>query len=449
MKDFFKKIKESCSQFIFNLKTSAEERVDGKIAQKQYPTKEAGKFKKWLLRVGDFAKRKPSLFIAIILGIIFILLFVTYESLHMTSTPSFCGKCHVEVESGPGAEFHSWNKNVHSFVEVGCIDCHGKPGIVGYMRAKMGGMYDLYGEVFHSKEHKMEILTKGATDMEYAKNLVPNDWCLICHSDDNNQRIRDEHFMSFLGVEMRKVDGVKNPEFREENGLRDIFNDEMANINFSHESHVNGLELSCMNCHMGVAHSGEFKSKPKMETCFACHDAEREKNADIGAPLNEDCASCHKTVVEFHEGTLLLNEGEEPTPPTMMVDMGVYGAENCASCHSEGAFAKPTRATCGTTCHGEVDYGDIYDDIRARFDEAKAPLDKLYMSFYKSYNKMNKDQKVLFNQFKEYYELLANDASKGIHNEVISTKAAEKAMEVGKELANSLGIPVAAEEEKE
>ena len=128
--------------------------ADNKSAESAAGEKEPGRFKKWLLKVKEFAKRKPSLFIAIIVGIILVLLLVTYEALHLTSTPEFCGKCHVDTETGAGAEYHTWKKNVHAAANVGCIDCHGKPGFFGYMRAKMGGMYDLYSEIVHSKENK-------------------------------------------------------------------------------------------------------------------------------------------------------------------------------------------------------------------------------------------------------------------------------------------------------
>ena len=412
--------------------------------------KQPGRLKRLFLNIKAYAKRKPSTFIAIIVGIVFVLLLVTYEALHLTSTPEFCGMCHVETETGAGAEYHTWKKNIHAAADVGCIDCHGKPGFFGYMRAKMGGMYDLYSEIVHSKENKMAILTEGATNKEYAAKLVPNDWCLICHSDDANKEIRDNTFMSFFGVKMRKVDAVKNPEFRELNGLRDIFNDEMPNISFSHDNHVNTLGLSCMECHMGVAHGGEFQNKTKMEDCFACHDAEREKNPDMIAPANDDCSACHTTVVAMQEGTLLLEEGEEPTPPSIMADQGIYGAGNCSTCHMEGAFDLPTAATCGPTCHSEgMDYGFMYDDIRAQFDAVKAPLDKLNMQLYEVLGKMTKEQRAKFNEFKNYYEILANDNSKGIHNDTIYVKAAEKAMAIGNELASSLGIPVAAPEESQ
>ena len=87
--------------------------------------------------------------------------------------------------------------------------------------------------------------------------------------------------------------------------------------------------------------------------------------------------------------------------------------------------------------------------IRAQFDAVKAPLDKLNMQLYAVVDKMTKEQHAKFNEFKNYYEILANDNSKGIHNDSIYVKAAEKAAAVGNELASSLGIPVAAPEENQ
>lgn len=408
------------------------------------------KLKNLYQKIKIFAKEKPSTFIAIVIAVIFALLFITYEALHMTSTPAFCGKCHVETESGAGAEYITWKKNIHSYAEVGCIDCHGKPGFFGYMRAKMGGIYDLYGEIFLSKEHKMNILNEGATNVEYASKLVPNDWCLICHSDDGNKRIRDNSAMSFFGVKMRMVDGVKNPQFRQSYGLPDIFNDPMPTINISHDNHVNNLGLSCISCHHGVAHGGEFSNMPKMETCFNCHDKDKEKNPESISPLNDDCAACHSMVVEQQEGTLLEAKDVETTPPSLMADAGVYGADGCANCHSD-AFDKPAREVCGEMCHGEgIDYSDIFDEQRSEYDALKAPLDALNIRFYESENKMTKEQRDMFNEFKYYYTIISKDLSKGIHNYDLAMITFEKAFAAAGELADSLGIaPVEMETDEE
>lgn len=400
-----------------------------------------GKISRFISNTANFAKTKPSLFAVIVIAVIFGMLFITYEALHLTSTPTFCGTCHKEAPTGPGAEFYTWEKNVHAFAGIGCIDCHGAPGLIGYGKAKMGGLYDLYGEIFHSKEAKMEILTKGATDLEYAKKLVPNDWCLVCHSDADNERIRKDNIMSFLGVEMRLVDGVVNPEFRKSHGLPDIMTDEMPTISLSHENHVVSLGLSCLSCHQGVAHEGNFSNKTKMETCFTCHDQERAKNPDIAAPLNDDCASCHSLAVAQQDGTLLESKGVEKTIPSMMQDLGIYG--ECSSCHNtENPSVLPTREICGTACHGEETYVDIYDEIRADFDAKKKPLDELNIKFYQARNKMNAEQLASFHEFKYYYKIISNDASKGIHNDELANIVFAKADEIANKLAESLNISV-------
>ena len=89
----------------------------------------------------------------------------------------------------------------------------------------------------------------------------------------------------------------------------------------------------------------------------------------------------------------------------------------------------------------------MFDDIRAQFDAVKAPLDKLNMQLYSVMDKMTKEQRAKFNEFKDYYEILDYDRSKGIHNDTIYVKAADKALAIGNELASSLGIPVAATDE--
>ena len=423
---------------------------------KNKESKGQGKISKFLNAIKKFALEKTSLFIVIIIGIIFLFLAFTYETLHLTSTTSFCGTCHVDAESGPGGEFHTWEKNIHGLAGVGCIDCHGKPGFFGYMRAKIGGMYDVYAEIVFSDEEKYEALSHGAFDKEHAKKLTPNDWCLICHSDADNQRIRDNTSMSFFGFHMREVDKVKNPEFRQSHGLPDIFNDDMPSISFSHDNHVNNLGLSCIECHHGVAHGGEFSNKTKMETCFKCHDTERAKNPDGIMPENESCMSCHARVVSQHEGTLLESKGVEVTKPAMMQEAGVFGAENCFSCHAD-AFTKPTRETCGPSCHGtdedgnDIHYGDVFDSIRADYDALKAPLDKVNVQLYKVRDKMNKEQLAKFNEFKDYYQIIYSDKSKGIHNNELSMITIEKANALASELAKDFGIefPAKAEENAE
>ena len=388
--------------------------------------------KKCCLSVYSFAKRRPSLFIVMVLAVIVLLFYVTYEALHLTSSPKFCAICHEDAPSGPGGEYYTWEKNIHAYVDVTCIDCHGKPGLVGYMKAKMGGLYDAYSQILHSKENKMKILTEGATSKEYAAKLVPNEWCLFCHSDEVNKTTRENTMMSFLGIKMRNLDKVVNPQFREKNGLPDIFNGKVAGVDPNHTTHVKQLGLSCVSCHMGVAHGGELHNKTKMETCFTCHDAERPKKEAQKMPENESCSSCHQTEVKVQEGTFLKEKGIEETPWIMPSLVG-----ECASCHTD-AVTPPTPQQC-IDCHeGEESYGEMLKDFQTDFKGRKDALAPIWMQLFKSTHKMSNEERVKFNEFNYFWNLIETDGSKGVHNSDLMNAIFDKAEGLAKELQGSI-----------
>ena len=386
--------------------------------------------KKLFRKIVDFAKRRPSAFIVIVIAIVFCLLLITYEALHLTSTPAFCSICHKDAESGPGGEYYTWKKNIHAYVNVGCIDCHGKPGLFGYIRAKMGGMYDLYSEIFHSRAHKLELLTKGATDQAYAIKLVPNEWCSFCHSDEVNKQVRSDTIMSFLGLKMRYLDKVVNPKFREKYGLPDVFNGPITGVDPNHKKHVNELGLSCLNCHSGVAHSGDFITLTKMSTCFKCHDEKRAAKEGQTMPDNDDCVKCHKLSLDIQKGEFLEDKGIKKTPWNMPSITG-----ECSSCH-EDANTPPTAQSC-VNCHDES-YTDIYMKTRSDFEVKKINLKNQWLELFKYINKMNSKQTAQFNELSYYYKLIFLDRSEGIHNKDLMNKIFEKADGLLKELQAGL-----------
>lgn len=388
-------------------------------------------FKNLINKIVNFAKRKPSLFIVIVIVAVFLLLAVTYETLHLTSTPQFCSTCHKDAHSGPGGEYYTWEKNIHEAVNVGCIDCHGRPGFFGYMRAKIGGLYDVYAEIVLSPEEKKEILTKGATDVKYASELVPSEWCAYCHTDEVNKETRDNSIMSFFGFHMRDMDKIKNPEFRQKYGLPDLYTEKVVNgVDPNHAKHVKELGLSCVSCHLGVAHGGEFINKTKMETCFACHDVERPKKEGQTMPENEDCASCHSQVVDIQKGEFLQDKGIETTEWYMPSLTG-----ECSSCHVD-AFTAPTAQTC-IDCHDES-YGEIMTSTIADFNERKNALTPVWINLYKQVNSMTDEQRAIFKDFNYFMGIINNDGSKGNHNTDLMSSVFDKADELAKQLQESM-----------
>jgi len=107
--------------------------------------------------------------------------FVNIQILHMTSEPEFCQMCHPSQGFGPLAEVDSWEHSAHGDAGVSCLDCHGRPGVAGYIKAKLGGLKDTYMQLTISKEEKLHILSNPSEE------LVPDYHCLFCHSDEGNQ----------------------------------------------------------------------------------------------------------------------------------------------------------------------------------------------------------------------------------------------------------------------
>lgn len=242
-----------------------------------------------LVRSWIFAN--PKLTVLILLAGIGFFVVITAQALHMTSTPNFCRYCHPK-DAGMGGEVATWEKSKHAKAGVSCLDCHAQPGFFGYMKAKISALPDVYREFLGDPEHKMHVLMK-SNDPVYAARLVKNDLCMFCHTDGMNQKIRSERIMS-VGHAFRKLDGVKNPDFRKSHSLPDIMTEGVrptTDVDPKHSKHYE-MGLSCVDCHLKIAHSGMVGYKSSMDICFKCHDAKRKEGKK--PPANENCIACHR-----------------------------------------------------------------------------------------------------------------------------------------------------------
>jgi nitrate/TMAO reductase-like tetraheme cytochrome c subunit len=355
-------------------------------------------------KLKNFIKNDPVIFVLVIIVLIAGGIFVNIEAFHLSSTSKFCGTCHPEEKVGPLSEYHTWANNIHSTAHVECLDCHGDPGFVGYVKAKIGGIKDLYGEFFKSYEHKMEVLQKGATDKEYAAELVPNERCLFCHSDSVNKETRNSVMMT-VGVHFRNVDSVKNPEFRKSFGRPDILTEDVkVGVKPNHRKHIEEVGLNCVDCHLGVAHGGDFHNLPKMETCFACHDEMKAKNNGTNTPDNDDCVACHKMQKDIQEGTFVKEvEGDR----WYMADL------SCDECH-EDAFKRPSQDKCAG-CHDDS-YRSIMDEVQSEYVKKLTELQKVRDKYFEHRLEMHPKKRALFNKLQFLVRTLEMDGSKGIHN---------------------------------
>ncbi|MCC6347334.1 MAG: NapC/NirT family cytochrome c, partial [Nitrospirales bacterium] len=305
-----------------------------------------------LRRVTDFVRAYPKISVLIALGFSAGYLFLTVEMLHFSSEPKFCQLCHPGTTTGPLSEVHTWSRNIHAAREVKCLDCHGTPGFFGYMKAKIGGLRDIYGFVVHPRERMVKILTDVSTDPKYAAEIVPNEVCLFCHTDSYNKTIRGDRIMS-VGIHFRKLDGVVNPAFRQSVGLRDILVEPLkADIDPNHRKHL-AAGVNCMDCHLGVAHGGEFRNRVNLERCAQCHEERKSRisMSDISMGDGENvvtfrhqvhtamfkCSECHTKLFPMKKGATKITFADHTTDKA------------CYSCHN----SRKAHFDCGR-CHAQV-----------------------------------------------------------------------------------------------
>jgi c(7)-type cytochrome triheme protein len=286
----------------------------------------------WLKRLEEkarnFVTNNLKLTILIILVLIAVVTFASIETLHFTSDPSFCRRCHPLDKPGPLGEVATWGKSIHAKAGVKCLDCHGNPGIVGYMRAKMGGLYDVYGEFIKGPEHKMHVLMS-TKDPKYAAQLVKNDICMFCHTDAMNQKIRSERIMS-IGVSFRLVDSVKNPEFRKQRGLPDIIVEGVrpqTDVDPHHKQHYE-KGLNCVECHARISHSGITGYRTSMQICFDCHAKKRAEN--LNPPANDNCTACHRKKDKIlPKAPIIFGKGDKMVKFEHEIHVAMHGCKDC------------------------------------------------------------------------------------------------------------------------
>jgi nitrate/TMAO reductase-like tetraheme cytochrome c subunit len=300
-------------------------------------------------RIFDWCKRHIVLFT--LFSVIFIVVFgfINIQILHMTSEPEFCHLCHPAKGFGPLAEVDSWEHSAHGEAGVSCLDCHGRPGVFGYAKAKIGGLKDTYMQFTISREEKLEILSN-------PENLVPDWQCLYCHSDEGNQIVRETTKGPMKLVKMRMLDDVVNPTFRKHKGLPDIMTESfVGGTQFDHAMHIESFELACNDCHFGVVHNPGTKTD-RMNFCLACH-VEFEDDA----PQMSDCDSCHQAQFEMNTG-----EGAIAVEGIQSMMYGEEVGMSCLDCHTgiNMGLYRPTSSTC-TDCHEDDAYLEIFEEWAA------------------------------------------------------------------------------------
>ncbi len=329
-------------------------------------------------KVTGTIKKHPKLTVLVIIAAFGIFVFASVEVLHYTTDPQFCKKCHPSDQPGPFGEVASWEKSKHAAAKVACVDCHAEPGFTGYMRAKIGGLADVWAQATHSKEHIMHVLKK-ADDPVYAAKLVKNDICLFCHTDAQNKKIREERLMT-VGVSFRTIDGVVNPEFRKKHGLRDILAEGIrpeTKIDPNHKKHCE-MGFNCVDCHAKIAHNGITGYRSSMPICFSCHDVKRKEGKN--PPKDNDCTACHRDAPDLYPKVSIVYKSGDSDPVTFSHQSHTARAK-CSDCHDGIWKMKKSSVkmkmdtmyagkSCGT-CHNDKKAFASTECVKCHIEEKK------------------------------------------------------------------------------
>jgi len=359
-----------------------------------------------LKNVFDWCKQHIVIFT--IISVVFVVFFgfINVQILHMTSEPEFCHLCHPAQGFGPLAEVDSWEHSAHGDAGVSCLDCHGRPGVVGYMKAKIGGLRDTYMQLTISKEEKLEILSNPHED------LVPSWHCLYCHSDEGNKTVRETTKGPMKVVNMRMLDDVVNPDFRERKGLADIMTDDfVGGTHFDHTLHIEEFDLTCRDCHFGVVHN-PATATDRMNFCLTCH-------ADAGddAPQVADCGVCHEAQKAMNVGTGI---GDFDIPSMMYGDAADMTCVDCHTGVTKGTY-RASSSTC-TDCHEDEAYNEIFEEWAAETNARIEKLKEMRVELEAALADADAAKRDTIEVWKTYSQALRNlkfvrnDGTNGVHN---------------------------------
>jgi nitrate/TMAO reductase-like tetraheme cytochrome c subunit len=280
----------------------------------------------------------------ILLAVILLGLF-SFVAVEVTSTPTFCGTCHIMKD------YHaSWEASAHN--EVSCVECHTQPGPANYAKAKIQGLSqtidDIVGRVGTKPSARVEDVSCLRADchsikevseakvkhkglkFEHSKHLEKTVdgvimQCGTCHNHYEGQ----EHFSvnSEVCFTCHFLTGSKGDKRLVETGCRNchevpdkVIKKGMIDVN--HAEFVSYGASCDESCHKRQIHQ---KSKVEEYSCVACHDFTKSHDATDSVKLHElhstgekvECFQCHGNISHAKSGEADLSR--------------MMGCENCHS----------------------------------------------------------------------------------------------------------------------
>ena len=233
---------------------------------------------------------------------------------HRTEMPEFCSACHEM-----GHNFRTWSQSRHASIK--CIDCHAESGLMGYAKAKLGGIAQLY----------IHLTAKTITEihMQAKHDQTVSDNCKRCHA--STARAADR-----------------------------------SGRTIAHKRHTE-LGVQCVSCHSGnVAHpppsaaTDPLAGLVDVKTCFTCHDGNHQVGETKAFAVAESsCGKCHPDThfAPLHFEPRHLAEGEVAKDTHQLKDNGGQPRKPCLDCHAQAAgekhyrFDRKQEAAICANCH--------------------------------------------------------------------------------------------------
>ena len=228
---------------------------------------------------------------------------LTYGAMEASSTPAFCGTCHVMEPY-----YESWQASSHA--EIACVDCHIPPGITAELRKKYEAL---------SMVARYFTATYGTNPWTEVEDSA----CLECH-------------------ERRLLTGTV------------LFGD----VLFDHGPHLSelrrGKRLRCTSCHSQIVQGSHITVTAT--TCTLCHF--KDQPAGTGSAR---CQLCHQVPTQLVDAEGLAFDHSDVArfgmdclschnPPP--VGAGGVPRERCQTCHNQEerlAGTRTPRACISTT----------------------------------------------------------------------------------------------------
>jgi len=328
----------------------------------------------------------------LVIGLVLVAIF---GAVQVSSTPTFCGSCHIMEPY-----YESWVDSGHN--EIACVDCHIPPGVTAELEKKyqaiamvaryFTGTYgtrpwaevedsaclscherrllvgkEVFGDIlFDHRPHLTELrrgkklrCTSCHSQIVQGSHIeVTASSCILCHFKDQPPGTGTARCESCHQTPEKIVRGG-NVEF--DHGEVKRFGMQCESCHAAADMNQGGVPKErCVTCHSDPEKLAAYDESDRLHTthvsdhkveCTHCHLEIQHVIPPHQAKTAASCDSCHRKghsfQLELYSGTG--GRGVEPMPDTMY-QLGI----RCEGCHTGGLYGESARAdeVACMSCHG-------------------------------------------------------------------------------------------------